>query len=397
MTIRLYYQDAYLREFDAKLLRSIPGEKDTIGVILDRTCFYPTSGGQPCDHGFLQTQAVFDVQEQDGDIVHWIKGQLRGPAVHGQIDWSRRFDHMQQHTGQHILSQAFLKMFDAQTIGFHLGTESSTIDVSRASLNEEEAQAVERLANEIVLSDLPVSTRVVRADQLGSLDLRKLPSVEKDIRIVNVEGFDQTPCGGTHCARTGEVGPIAIRRWEHRGPETRVEFLCGWRALRDYHWKTAAINELALSFSVKDTDLPDVVLRLREESAAHRRELSRLREEYLGVEAERLLAGAGDWEGSRIVIRAYQDREPQEIRKLASLLTGSPRTIALLGVGGERARLVFARSEDLDMDVAALLKTTCRAFGGSGGGQPGMAQGGGFPGDRLEEALQTAHRSLIAQ
>ncbi len=396
MTTRLYYQDAYLTQFDAQLLRSIPGDNDTVGVILDRTAFYPTSGGQPCDHGFLDRQPVFDVQEQDGDVVHWIEGALSGPAVHGQIDWSRRFDHMQQHTGQHILSQAFLKTLNAQTISFHLGAESSTIDIARASLDDKEAEAVERLANEIVFSDRAVSTRFVRADQLQTLELRRMPSVDKDIRIVEVEGFDQTPCGGTHCARAGDVGLVAIRKWEHRGEETRVEFLCGWRAVRDYRWKTMAINQLALGFSIKDTELPDAVLRLREDSATCQRELSRLREEYLNVEAERLLAELGDAEGTRTVVRAYRDREPQEIRKLASLLTSSPRTIALLGIGGDRARLVFARSADLDVDVAALLKATCLAFGGSGGGQPNMAQGGGFAGDHLEEALQKARRSLIA-
>jgi len=397
MTIRLYYQDAYRTDFDAQLLRSIPGDRDSTGVILDRTCFYPTSGGQPCDHGFLQSQLVFDVQEQNGDIVHWIKGRLQGKAVHGQIDWSRRFDHMQQHTGQHILSQAFLKMFSAQTVGFHLGTESSTIDIARSNLDDDEAQAIECLANKIVLSNREIVTRIVSPGQLEGTDLRKMPTIDKDIRIVEVKGFDQTPCGGTHCARTGEVGPIAIRRWEHRGGETRVEFLCGWRALRDYHWKTAAINQLALSFSTKDTDVPDAVLRLREENAASRRELMHLREEYLNVEAERLLAQADDWKGIRIMVHAFYDREPQEIRKLASLLTAGPRTLALLGVGGERARLVFARSDDVEVDVAALLKTTCRAFGGSGGGQAGLAQGGGFAGDRLEDALHTAHGSLIAQ
>jgi alanyl-tRNA synthetase len=396
MTIRLYYKDAYLTEFDAQVLRSLPGDKNTRGVVLDRTCFYPTSGGQPCDHGFLLSQPVVDVMEQDGDIIHWIEGSLETAQVHGQIDWPRRFDHMQQHTGQHILSQAFIKLFEAETTGFHLGAEFSTIDIARSSLNENEAQSVERLANEIVLSDRPVTTRFVSIDQLAGLDLRKMPNVDKDIRIVKVEGFDQTPCGGTHCARTGQVGPIAIRRWEHRGAETRVEFLCGWRALRDYHWKTAAINELAVTFSVKDTDLPDAVLRLREESTAYRRELGRLRDEFLDVEAARLLSTAVDSQGARIVVRAFQNREPKEIRKLASLLTDNPKTIALLGVGGERARLIFARSEDLDLDVAALLKSTCSALGGSGGGQPGMAQGGGFAGQRVDEALQMAQQSLTA-
>jgi alanyl-tRNA synthetase len=395
MTLRLYYQDAYLTEFDAQLLRVIPGEQGTSGLVLDRTCFYPTSGGQPCDLGLLQSQLVFDVQEDDGDVVHWIKGSFEGPSAHGQIEWARRFDHMQQHTGQHILSQAFLKLSDAQTVGFHLSAEVSTIDVARNSLDEQEAEAIEHLANEIVLSDRPVSTRFVKASELQDLDLRKMPTVDQDVRIVAVEGFDQTPCGGTHCARTGEVGPIAIRKWEHRGAETRVEFLCGWRAVRDYHWKTAAVNQLALAFSVKGTELADAVLRLREESTACHRELSRLREASLSVEAENLLAEAEEWQGTRIVVRAFQDRDPQEIRKLASLLTASQRTIALLGTGGERARLVFARSEDLNVDVGALLKETCRAFGGGGGGQPNMAQGGGFAGDLIDEALQSARRSLM--
>jgi len=397
MTIRLYYQDAYLTEFDAQLVHAIAGEKNTTGIVLDRTCFYPTSGGQPCDLGVLLSQPVFDVQEQDGDIVHWIKGHIEAADVHGRIDWSRRLDHMQQHTGQHILSQAFIKLLQAETVSFHLGAESSTIDIARAMLDDAEVRAVERLANEVVLSDRPVSARFVAVDQLGDLDLRKMPSVDKDIRIVQVEGFDQTPCGGTHCARTGEVGPIAIRKIENRGQETRVEFLCGWRALQDYQWKAAAVNELALTFSIKDTELPDTVLRLRDENAACRRELAHLREEFLDVEAERLLAAATEWRNKRLVVQAFWDRDAQEIRRLASRLTEGPATIALLGIGGERARLVFARSQDLELDVAALLRETCQALGGSGGGQPGMAQGGGFAGEHLEEALQAAYHSLTAR
>jgi len=396
MTLRLYYEDAYRTEFDAQIVRTVADKKGTTGIILNQTCFYPTSGGQPCDHGMLDSQPVFDVVEEDGEIVHWIAGALPGPSVHGRITWPRRFDHMQQHTGQHILSQAFLKLLDAQTVSFHLSEEISTIDLDRATLEAEEAEQVEDLANEIVFANRPVLTYFVSPEQVAALGLRKAPTVETNIRIVEVEGFDRSPCGGTHCSRTGEVGAIAIRKWERRGQETRVEFVCGWRALRDYRWKTATVNELALAFSVKDRELAAAVLRLMQEASENRRELHRLQEELLAAEAARLLAEARQWNDMAIVLRSFPEREPQEVRKLASLLTVGQRTIALLGISGKQARLVFARSQDLSVDMAALIKQTCATFGGSGGGQAHIAQGGGFAGERVNEALEWAYQSLIS-
>jgi len=394
MTLRLYYEDAYCTEFDARILRSVQGDRGTTGIILDRTCFYPASGGQPCDRGSLDTQLVLEVLEDNGEIVHWIAGKLQGPSVHGRIDWTRRFDHMQQHTGQHILSQAFLRLLGAQTVGFHLGEESSTIDLDQPNLDATKAESVEELANEIVFSDRPVIIQFVGPDELAALQLRKVPTVEHDIRVVNIEGFDRSPCGGTHCSRTGEVGPIAIRKWERRGKVVRVEFLCGWRALHDYRWKTATINEMALAFSVKDRELADAVARLMQEAADNRRELHRLRDELLAAEAARLLTEATRWKDTKIIVRAFGERELQQVRRLASLITEGQRTIALLGICGKRARLVFACTRDLAVDVAALLKTTCLTFGGNGGGQPHLAQGGGFPGDKLDEALDFAYQTL---
>ncbi|MBC7261401.1 MAG: alanyl-tRNA editing protein, partial [Chloroflexi bacterium] len=332
MTLRLYYEDAYRTEFDAQIVRWIPGKKETTGIILDQTCFYPTSGGQPCDHGTLDSHPVFDVVEDDGEIIHWITGKLEGATVHGRIIWPRRFGHMQQHTGQHILSQAFLKLLGAQTVSFHLGEETATIDLDRATLEADEAAKVEDLANEIVFANRRVLTYFVSPEEVTSLGLRKAPAVEANIRIVEVEGFDRSPCGGTHCSHTGEVGPIAIRKWERRGQETRVEFVCGWRALRDYRWKTATVNELALAFSVKDRELAAAVLRLIQEASENRRELHRLQEELLAAEAAKLLAEAKSWNDTAVVLRSFHEREPQEVRKLASLLTTGQRTIALLGV-----------------------------------------------------------------
>ncbi len=394
VTERLYYDDAYRIEFDANILRSIAGKKGTTGIILDRTCFYPSSGGQPNDKGMLDEQHVFDVTEQDGEIIHWIAGNLGIPSVHGRINWVRRFDHMQQHTGQHILSQAFLRTLQAQTVSFHLGEESSTIDLDLDNLEPSQAESVADLANEIVFGNRPVLAQFVTAEELASLDLRKGPTVQKDIRIVQVEGFDASPCGGTHVSRTGEVGPIAIRKWERRGQETRVEFLCGWRALHDYHWKTAAVNELALAFSVKDRELPEAVFRLMEDATENRRELHHLRDQLLEFEAGELLGRARPWNDIRIVMRAFEERAPQQVRKLVSLLIENDCAIALLGVSGAKGHLVFGRSDDVSLDVANLLRKTCQRFGGGGGGQPHLAQGGGFPGARVGEALQWAYQTL---
>ncbi len=244
VTQRLYCEDAYRVEFRATPLRTVVDRDGAAGIILDRTCFYPTSGGQPCDTGSLGSQRVLRVSEEGEDIVHWVDGVPVGEALHGCVDWARRFDHMQQHTGQHILSQAFLQTLDAQTVSFHLGEECATIDVALTVLEADEVDAVERLANEVVLSDRQVLARFVGTDELSALALRKEPTVHTDVRIVQVEGFDASPCGGTHVSRTGEIGPIAVRRWERRGQETRVEFLCGWRALRgrsmNWLWPSAS-------------------------------------------------------------------------------------------------------------------------------------------------------------
>jgi len=221
--MRLYYSDPYRTEFQARVIERTSVQAQP-GVVLDCTCFYPTSGGQPHDEGTLNGVPVINVLErEDKAIVHVLAAELDADVVHGAIDWQRRFDHMQQHTGQHILSQAFLKMLNAETVGFHLGKEASTIDIDKAPLAAVQLDTVENLANEIVFADLPVKTYFVAEAELANLPLRKLPVVDMPIRIVEVEGFDYSPCGGTHCRRTGEVGLIKITRAERRGQDTRVE------------------------------------------------------------------------------------------------------------------------------------------------------------------------------
>jgi alanyl-tRNA synthetase len=412
MTQKLYYNDAYQQEFQAQVLERVT-VGNGLGLILDKTCFYPTSGGQPHDQGTLNGIPISDVfeREDDGAVVHVVSGEVEGPAlspsislrinkvegdttVHGQIDWERRFDHMQQHTGQHILSQAFLQLLDAETVGFYLGAEASTIDVDKAPLKVAQLDKVEKLANNVVFADRPVRTYFVDQERMEDLNLRKQPMVTGPIRIVEVEGFDLSPCGGTHVKATGEVGPIVITKSERRGSETRVEFLCGGRALADYRRQRRIVGELANQFSVGDWELVEAVNRLVKEAKRYRKELNVAKDQLLDYEAARLWTEAEERGGPRIVRAILSEGDGGTLKGLAQRLAKREACVALLGLKGDRAQLAFARSADLPYDMAALLKGACEIIGGGGGGRPDMAQGGGPAGDRLEEALEFALEAL---
>ncbi|MFB0538151.1 MAG: DHHA1 domain-containing protein [Anaerolineae bacterium] len=409
MTQKLYHEDAYQQEFQAQVLERVT-VGDGVGLILDKTCFYPTSGGQPHDQGTLNGIPVIDVfeREDDGAVVHIVGGEVAGPAlsrsislringgetVHGQIDWERRFDHMQQHTGQHILSQAFLRLLGAETVGFHLGAEAATIDVDKAPLEAAPLDEVENLANAVVFADRPVRTYFVDQDRKEDLALRKQPVVPGPIRIIEVEGFDLSPCGGTHVKAAGEVGPIAITKSERRGSETRVEFLCGGRALTDYRRHRRIVGELANQFSVGDWELVEAVNRLAEEARRHRKELNVAKDQLLDYEAARLWAEAEERGGLRIVRAILSEGDGGTLKGLVQRLAKKEACVALLGLKGDRPQLAFARSADLPYDMSALLKGACQVIGGSGGGRPDMAQGGGPAGGRLEEALEFALEAL---
>ena len=396
MTERLYYLDPYRLEFEARVAeRMSVGAKP--GVVLGSTCFYPTSGGQPRDEGHLNGVPVTNVFErEDKAIVHVLATELKGGLAHGVIDWERRFDHMQQHTGQHILSQAFLQLLNAETVGFHLGKEASTIDVDKAPLAVSQLDKVEDLTNEIGFADRPVRTYLATETELAGLPLRRLPTVEMPIRVVEVEGFDYSPCGGTHCQRTGEVGLIKITRVERRGQDTRVEFLCGGRALADYRGKNRTVNELANRFSVGAWELAEAVERLAEEAKSSRRELNAAKNRLLAYEAAELLAEAEQHGDIRVVRKVFTDREGEEVRRLALRLMESEGSVALLGLSGGKAQLFFACSADLPYDMNDLLKRACQVVGGGGGGRRHFAQGGGPDGSKVGEALEAAYERLLA-
>ncbi len=387
-TLRAYDTDSHCREWMATIVRRIPGE-GRVGLVLDRTYFYPGGGGQPPDGGTIGGQAVLDITE-DGDPIHWVAEDPRGDTVACALDWPRRLDHMQQHTGQHILSAAFEQMLDADTVSFHLGEDVVSIDIVRVGLADDDLRRVEQAANDVVMRDLPVSIYHFEPGQPILLPLRKPPAVEGTVRIVAVEGVDYSPCGGTHCARTGEVGLIKIVRAERRGQETRIYFLCGWRALEDYQRKHAIVSSMAAHFTVADAELADAVARLEDEARSLRKALEHAQARLFELEAATLLESAEFIGGARVVARVFDDRDADTVKRLALHLARQGRCVALLASRGERVQVAFARSDDVGYDMAALLREVAPIFGGRGGGQPQIAQGGGTDPTRIDEALRHA-------
>ena len=399
---RPYYTDSYALEFAAELVatQTLDGRPT---VLLDPGYFYPTSGGQPHDTGELrrgdETARVIDVveRESDGAILHVLDRPLPPGPVAAIIDRDRRLDHMRHHTGQHILSQAFIRVAEAETVGFHMSQQSITIDLDRSDLSAAEIDRAEGLANEVIWADGPVSVRFVTLDEAAALPLRKTPpGRDGRLRLVDIEGFDLTACGGTHVTRTGEVGLLKITRTERRGAMTRVEFLCAGRALADYRAKQDVVRQLGELLTTGAAELPAIVAKLQEENKALRVDLRRQGDALLALEAEQLLAAAEPLGTARLVTRVFAGRSPDELRRLATVLAEAGGVVALLGLAGERSQLVFARSADAPGDMGALLKPALATLGGRGGGSPTLAQGGGPAADEtaVAAALRLA-RSLL--
>lgn len=397
MTDRLYYDDATLTTFDARVVDSRSTERGW-AVCLDRTAFYPTSGGQPHDTGTLGGLPVRDVWDDESDAVwHLIDVPLAADEVGGRVDWPRRFDHMQQHTGQHLLSAAFVEVFDANTIGFHLGVESSTIDLDIDHLAWEAAFRAEDEVNRVVWENRPVTIHHVTLDDLGDIPLRKPPQVTGDIRVIWVKGYDASACGGTHVRSTGEVGLIKITGIERYKGGVRVSFLCGERALRDYRRALHIVRETSADLSVGQDALRETVARIQDDSKATRKALNQAQSALVQIEAERLWVATPEIGGVRRIAAHWPDRAFNDARAIAAQLREQPRTLLLLAVTEDKGvRLVCARSDDLSQfDAGALLREAAGALGGRGGGSPVMAQGGAEA--HPHETIVAVLRATIAQ
>jgi alanyl-tRNA synthetase len=394
-TERLYYSDSHLIEFEARVVDTSERVSGWTAVTLDRTAFYPTGGGQPSDTGTLNGLRVVEcIADEDNGVLHVIQGRppAIGATVKGRVDWLRRLDHIQQHTGQHILSQAFVTLFKAPTKGFRVLVDCCEIDVELANPSNEVIERGVELANNVVWEDRLITIQTVTLQEAADLPLRKEPSREGDLRLIEIEGFDLTPCGGTHAFRTGEVGMIAVRSWERAKGLIRIEFVAGMRALADYQRANTTVREVASLFSCAREDAVHLASRMTEENKELHRRVRGLEEIAARVEAEELLAEASpNLAGIRVVTKILDERDAESLKHLAQALIAHPKAIALLGSRDQdAARLVFARSADASGDMNALMKEACALLDGRGGGKADMAQGGGKNIERLTEAIERA-------
>ena len=392
MTRRLYYEDSHLRAFDA-VVQAVEERDGSIWASLDRTAFYPGGGGQPSDRGTIEAHAVTEVAESNGSIWHRVDGPLgAGSSVSCTVDWPRRFDHMQQHTGQHILSRAFVELASADTRSFHMGEEEVTIDVDHSGPAEDLLRAVEERASAIVWEDREVTTHVVPREEALRFPLRKPPDVEGLVRVVEIGAYDWSACGGTHVHRSGEVGLIAILGTERYKGGTRVSFVAGRRALRRLRQRSDILRDACLEFTAGESDLLRAVRRLKEERNQLDRRIKPLVRESLEREAVRLLEEAPRGGNGPVVARALPERDPDEVGLLAGLIAGRGG-IALLVSGGPSPRAHFCAPAGT-ISVGPLLGEICRRHGGRGGGRPESAQGT-IPGDRVTAALQEALEAAL--
>lgn len=398
MTERLYHHDSFLYNFDARVLEATERQGRS-AIVLDRTAFYPTSGGQVHDTGKLILEdgrevAVAEIaEEEDGRIFHFTAGPVKqGQSVQGVVDSARRRDHMQQHSGQHVLSAAFVHLFDAPTVSFHMGEESCTIDLGVKSLSNSQIAQAELLANEVVLEDRPVHIRFVSLDEARQLALRKLPPKQTGkLRLIDITDFDLTPCGGTHVRSTGEIGAILLRKTENVKQGIRVEFVCGLRAVTTARQDYATLTKAAGLFSAHIRELPQQVEKSIQESKAAGKIQHKLVEELAELYAERLLAQA---KGSpRTITKFFAERNATFIKLLAQkLMAAQSDVIALLAAGSGQLSLVFAQSPGMKSNMGQLMKEAMAQLGGRGGGSAEMAQGGLPAGSensaKIEDLLQ---------
>ena len=402
-TERLYYNDSRLLEFDARVIGVSQRDDGAVAITLDRTAFYPTGGGQPSDTGTLGEARVIDcIDVEDEGVLHVLQGPVPDvdDTVHGKVDWLRRLDHMQQHTGQHILSAAFVRLFAAPTHSFRVLEHECEIDVALDDPTDERIDQAVDLANQIIWECRPIQIRQVTTQEAASLPLRKEPARKGELRLIEIDEFDLTPCGGTHAKSTGELGVIAVRSWERAKGLTRIQFMAGVRVLGDYRKANRTALAVAELFSAAREDSPALLKKLIEENKKLTRRVRELDEVACRVEAEQILKESRLAVGYRppdptIIAKVFDDRDTDSLKHLALALMAHPNVVALLGSrDGETARLVFARSADGPGDMNALMKEACAMLDGRGGGKIDLAQGGGRRIEKLKEAIVIAYRKF---
>lgn len=414
MTDRLYYRDSFVRAFTANVTDIREASRaDGVSIwqiALDRTAFYPASGGQPHDIGTIRATSrngsVLEVpiesveEDESGQLWHFTRKPLQaGTAVEGEIDWPRRLDHMQQHSGQHLLSAVFARELNAPTVSFHLGESASTIDLTSQPIAHHSLQRIERIANELIAEDRTVAIRTVERaeaeDLLAAGTLRKLPEREGPMRLIEIAGYDLNACGGTHVRSTGQIGGLLIRSAERVSRGFRVEFVCGLRAVHTARQDFELLGRAAGVLSTKAAEIPSAVERLLAETKAAAKEKHRMLEELATYHATRLVVEEMIEDNLRLVCRMFADRDREYIKMLASRVAASvPRTITLLAsTESSPANIVLARSGDIEMHCGEIMREALATLGFRGGGSPDMAQGD-LPPDEVVNFLAMMTRDL---
>jgi alanyl-tRNA synthetase len=420
MTDRLYYDNAFLQTFSAQVVDIREASRaDGVSIwqiALDRSAFYPASGGQPCDTGILTAisrsgatlEAAIESVEEDeqGEVWHFTrKPLLAGTSVQGTIDWSRRLDHIQQHSGQHLLSAVFARELGAQTVSFHLGETASTIDLSTGPIAHHSLERIERIANEIIAEDRVVTIRAVDRREAETLlvngHLRKLPEREGSIRLIEIADYDLNACGGTHVRSTGQIGGLLLRSVERVSRGVRIEFVCGLRAVASARHDFALLSRAGLALSIGSNDIPTAIERLQSEARTFAKERQKLYEELASYHATRLAVEEMIQDNLRLVHRVFLDRDREYVRLLASRLAATvPRTLALfVSAETDPARIFLSRSQDMKLHCGEILRGALGAYGLRAGGSPDLAQGD-LPKGQTEEVcakLAAELRSLFAR
>lgn len=377
MARKLYYENPYINHFTTEMIEQSQDESGRWYIVLKETAFYPTGGGQPFDTGKINGVQVYNVDEINGEIFHYIESPLPQDVkiVECVLDWERRYDHMQQHSGQHILSAAFDHLFGYQTVSFHLGKDTLTIDLDIEELSEKDAFAAEAKANQVVSESRVIETKWVDHEELAEYSLRKEVSVTENIRLVIIPDFDYNGCGGTHPRTTAETGPIKILGWEKQRKKIRVEFVCGGRVLSQLQQKNLVIHRLTELLNAPEAELKTAVERLLDSNKKLEKVFDEAKETLLTYEGMELITS----HQGKYVTAIYQDRSIQELQKLARTVVASAeeKVVVLLAENGDRLQVVCARGEKTEENMKQLIGEILPLIEGKGGGSPSFAQGGG--------------------
>lgn len=381
MRNRLYYVDPMIRQFSGVIEKVTADENNKLYIVLNNTAFYPTGGGQGHDTGSIGEWKVIDVEEVDGEIRHYIEETIELPQVGAEvacaIDWERRFDHMQQHCGQHILTAAFVELFNYPTVSFHLGTETVTIDLQTSSITEEQLRLAEKRANEIILENRSIETIWVTAEEAQQYPLRKALKVEEDIRLVIIPNYDYNGCGGTHPTSTGQVQALKILSIEKMKQNIRVHFVCGGRVLNSLQMHNEVLSEIAKQLSSPKENAHSALHKYMEQTKQTERALNNAKDALLMYEAKEMIAANSD---DAFIIQTFENRTIQELQKLARSMTEQKEalTVCLIASNEDKYQIVCAKGKAAQSgSMKEAMQQSLSLIGGKGGGNDLFAQGGG--------------------